>query len=87
MTPCRLTHTLVASITTAQEATMHNQLNYIIADQRHAELIQNAERARLVAAANTRRPERQPSAALMSLRGRIIAAVVHVTPRAARDAS
>jgi hypothetical protein len=65
---------------------MHSQLNYIIAKQHHAELAQNAERARLIAAANTRRPERQPSAALRSFRGRIIAAAVHVTPRATHDA-
>jgi hypothetical protein len=87
MTPCGLTHTLVASVTTAQEATMHSQLNYIIAKQRHAELVQNAECARLIADAKTRRPKRQPTTALRSFRGRITAAVVHRTPSAARDAS
>jgi hypothetical protein len=65
---------------------MHNQLNHIIAKQRHAELIQTAEHARLIAAANPRRPEQQPIAALKSFRGRIIAAVVHVAPRATHDA-
>jgi hypothetical protein len=73
-------------VTTAQEATMHSQLNYLIAKQRHAELVQNAERARLVADAKTRRPERQPTTALRSFQGRITAAVVHRTPSAARDA-
>lgn len=66
---------------------MHSQLNYIIAKQRHAELVQNAERARLIADAKTRRPKRQPTTALRSFRGRITAAVVHRTPSAARDAS
>ena len=39
---------------------MHSQLNYIIAKQRHAELVQNAGRAELIADAKTRRTERQP---------------------------
>jgi hypothetical protein len=66
---------------------MHSQLNYIIAKQRSAELVQNAERARLVADVEARRPKRQPTTALRSLRGRINAAAVHGTPSAARDAS
>ena len=87
MAPYGLTHTLVASVTTAQEATMHSQFNYIIAKERHAELIQNAERARLIADAKIRRQKRQPTTALRSFRGRLTAAVVHRTPNAARDAS
>jgi hypothetical protein len=78
---------LVTSVTTAQEATMHSQFNYVIAKQRHAELGKNAERARLIADAKTRRPKRRPTTALRSFRGRITAAVVHRTPSAARDAS
>jgi hypothetical protein len=66
---------------------MHSQFNYIIAKQRHAELVKNAERARLIADAKTRRPKGQPTTALRSFRGRITAAVVHRTPSAARDAS
>jgi hypothetical protein len=78
---------LVASVTTAQEATMHSQLDYIIAKQHHAELVQHAERVRHIADAKTRRPKRQPTTALRSFRGRITGAVVHRTPSAARDAS
>ena len=66
---------------------MHSQLNYIIAKQRDAEVAQNAERARLVADAKTRRPTRQTTVAPRSLRRRITAAVVHGTTSAARDAS
>lgn len=66
---------------------MHGQLNYTIAKQRHAELVQNAERARLIADAKTRRPKRRPMTALRSFRGRITAAVVRRTPSVARDAS
>lgn len=66
---------------------MHSQLNYIIAKHRHAELVRNAGRARLIADAKTRRPKRQPTTALRSFRERITAAVVHRTPNAARDAS
>jgi hypothetical protein len=66
---------------------MHSQLNYIIAKQREAELVQNAERARLIADAETRSPKRPPTTTLRSFRGRITAAVVHRTASAARDAS
>lgn len=59
---------------------MHSQLNYMIAKQRHAELVQNAARARLIADAKTRRPERQPVAGLKSFRQRISGAVAHLTP-------
>jgi len=65
---------------------MHSQLNYIIAKQRHAELVQNAERARLTRRCQNATPEEQPTA-LRSFRGRITAAVVHRTPSATRDAS
>jgi hypothetical protein len=84
MAPYGLTHTLVASVTTAQEATMHSQLNHIIARQHHAELIQNAGRARLIADAKTRRPERHPVAGLKSFRQRISAAVAYLAPRESR---
>jgi hypothetical protein len=78
---------LVASVTTAQEATMHSQLNYVIAKEHHAELVRNAECARLIADAKTPRPKRPTTPALRSVGGRITAAVAHRTARAASDAS
>ncbi len=66
---------------------MHSQLNYTIAKQHHAELIQAAARARLIADAKTRRPERQPIARLKSFRQRISVAVAHLTPSASHEAS
>jgi hypothetical protein len=87
MTPCGLTHTLVASVTTAPEATMHDQLTYIIAKQHHAELVRNAERARLIADAKRDARRGSPRQGLRSFRGRVTAAVVHRTASAARDAS
>jgi len=66
---------------------MHSQLNYTIARHHNAELIQAAARARLIADAKTRRPERQPVAGLKSFRQRISAAVAHRTPSASHEAS
>lgn len=66
---------------------MYSQLNYIIAKQRQAELVQDAARARLIADAKSRRPERQPVARLKSFRQRIRAAVAHLTLRASHEAS
>jgi hypothetical protein len=66
---------------------MHSQLNYAIAKEHHAELVRNAERARLIADGKTRCSKRHTTTALRSFGGRITATVVHRTPSAARDAS
>ena len=66
---------------------MHSQLNYIIAKQRHAELVQNAQPRTADRRCQNATPKRQPTTALRSFGGRITAAVVHRSPSAARDAS
>ena len=64
---------------------MYSQLNYMIAQQHQAELIQTAEHARLIADIKTTRPSRQRTTVLQRIRGRITTAGAPVTPRANRD--
>ena len=80
----RLTHSLLASITTAQEATMHSQLTHIIAQQHQADLVQTAARERLVAEATAQHSGRRPAAGLNRFRGRITATVVQAAARPSR---
>jgi hypothetical protein len=61
---------------------MYSQLNYMIAQQHQAELIQAAERARLIADIKTPGPRRPRTTVLNRIRGRMTAAGTPVTPRA-----
>jgi hypothetical protein len=81
----RLSHSLVASINQlAQEATMYTKLNYMIAQQHQAGLVQNAQRNRLVAEAGALRSAAKPATALRRFWGRI-SSIAQTTPRAAGD--
>ena len=58
---------------------MYSQLTYTIAKQHQAELIQAADRARLVAEARTGRPESHPSSTFTRFRGRITSVLAQGT--------
>jgi hypothetical protein len=62
-----------------QEATVHTQLNYLIAQQHQADMIRTAERERLATQIATSRHAR-PAAALKRLRQWITAASAPATP-------
>jgi hypothetical protein len=63
----------------AQEATVHTQLNYLIAQQHHADMIRTAKRHRLAAQTAASGPAR-PAAPLRRLRQWITAASAPTTP-------
>ncbi|HTU84338.1 MAG TPA: hypothetical protein VMF57_02120 [Solirubrobacteraceae bacterium] len=63
---------------------MQTQLNYKIAQQHHAELIRNAEHARLAGEAGARRPARKPTSAFGRLWGRFTPGIATANPKAVR---